>query len=381
MHFHSYYFNFCSCTFTHVISVQVHDDKASISYRDGESPEQWTDPRGNSFSLGQRAAQRGAIMEWKDSSSHGVAQPANPPAELARGKMAELNRGYGGAGSGGRYHIGVGRVVKELVSRHKASVEWHNGESPDGLAMGASAAGMRPKVSLGPRAVKRGAYVRSADPLKALESKMDRISSGYGGVGGRAHMVVGTHIRELVRRNKASVDWRDGESPRHPELEHRFIGRPTVRLGPKDFRVGAYIRVRSPASSQRMARTHTRIWASSHNYQGIFVCIVAGSAASGLLRGCPARAFPPRASAFRSTSACTRFRPLSVPCPSSLPLLNPAPPDVHCRKLKPHLCAACPRQLQPTQAPADDVVSARPKVTLSRRGEQIRNESGTVQTW
>lgn len=68
-------------------------------------------------------------------------------------------------------------------------------------------------------------------------------------------MVVGTHIRELVRRNKASVDWRDGESPRHPELEHRFIGRPTVRLGPKDFRVGAYIRpTQAPADDVVSAR-------------------------------------------------------------------------------------------------------------------------------
>ena len=32
-----------------------------------------------------------------------------------------------------------------------------------------------------------------------------RINAGYGGVGGRAHMVVGNVIKDLVRRNKASV--------------------------------------------------------------------------------------------------------------------------------------------------------------------------------
>ena len=71
---------------------------------------------------------------------------------------------------------------------------------------------------------------------------MDRISAGYGGVGGRAHMVVGRYVTDLVRRNKASVEWHDGESPRNPDLEHQFVGRPKVMLGPKDYLTGAYMR-------------------------------------------------------------------------------------------------------------------------------------------
>ena len=87
-----------------------------------------------------------------------------------------------------------------------------------------------------------GAYIKSAAPIKALEDKINRISAGYGGVGGRAHMVVGRHIKDLVRRNKASVDWRDGESPSNPGLEHKFVGRPRVTLGAKDYLRGAYMR-------------------------------------------------------------------------------------------------------------------------------------------
>lgn len=229
------------------VKKMVMDNKASVSYHDGESPERWTDPKsGTSFSLGQHDVQRGAYMRWKQRALPPVAGSVQTPKQLMRGKMHELNKGFGGAGSGGRYHMIIGRGVRDLVARHKASVDWRDGESPENPALGTRFAG-RPAVSLGPHDLKRGAYIRSAEPLKALEKKMDRISSGYGGVGGRAHMVVGRHIKHLVRRNKASVDWRDGESKSHPGLEHKFVGRPAVRLGPKDFLVGAYIRpVRPP---------------------------------------------------------------------------------------------------------------------------------------
>ena len=103
--------------------AQVHNHKASVSYHEGESPAAWSDPAtGTSFSLGHHAEQRGAYMQWKQSAPPRVAHPSNLPPPLAarmRDKMDALNRGFGGAGSGGRTHVGVGRFVKDLVSRHK----------------------------------------------------------------------------------------------------------------------------------------------------------------------------------------------------------------------------------------------------------------------
>ena len=221
----------------------VHDQKATVEYHSGESPQQWADPTtGASFSLGQHDVQRGAYMRWKapgGAAQRGSGGNVASRADSARNKMREINAGYGG--TGGRYHLVIGRHVKELVARDKASVTWRHHESADDAQTSRGISGGA-HLWLGPKDRKMGAYIKSAAPIKALEDKINRISAGYGGVGGRAHMVVGRHIKDLVRRNKASVDWRDGESPSNPGLEHQFVGRPRVTLGAKDYLRGAYMR-------------------------------------------------------------------------------------------------------------------------------------------
>ena len=68
-------------------------------------------------------------------------------------------------------------------------------------------------------------------------------------------MVVGRYVTDLVRRHKASVEWRDGESPRNPDLEHQFVGRPKVMLGPKDYLRGAYLRPVTAGADETKAET------------------------------------------------------------------------------------------------------------------------------
>jgi len=223
----------------------VNDDKASVGYREGESPEPWADPTtGSSFAISPLDAQRGAYMKWKNKKKSPVSRVPGgggiqSDADKLHDKMEEMNQGYGGTGE--RYHMVIGNSVKHLVASNKASVHWRDHESPDNVEMGYQFVG-RPGVSLGPHDVKRGAYIRPTEPMKMLQANVDRINAGYGGVGGRAHMVVGNVIKDLVRRNKASVDWRDGESASNPGFEHKFVGRPKVSLGPHDALVGAYMR-------------------------------------------------------------------------------------------------------------------------------------------
>ena len=62
------------------------DNKASVSYHDGESPERWTDPKsGASFSLGQHDVMRGAYMHWREHAPPGVAGVARSAEDLMRG--------------------------------------------------------------------------------------------------------------------------------------------------------------------------------------------------------------------------------------------------------------------------------------------------------
>ncbi len=65
--------------------------------------------------------------------------------------------------------------------------------------------------------------------MQALQDKIDSISAGYGGMGGRAHMVLGRVVTDLVRRRKASVHWLDGESP-IPPLAPQFVGLPDIYI-------------------------------------------------------------------------------------------------------------------------------------------------------